>query len=176
LKGTSAVVEAVERLRREGVDFEFLLVENLSNAAARKLYERADLLVDQLRIGWYGGLAVELMALGKPVICYIRQEDLRYIPSAMAQDLPLIQADMTSIYSVLRYWLTEGRDRLHERGVSSRGFVERWHDPLQIAARLKHAYQAPISANRRAASPGERARRLRARQRMAAVASCRRRR
>ncbi|RME84127.1 MAG: glycosyltransferase, partial [Caldilineae bacterium] len=68
-KGTHVVIEAVRRLREvDGVDFEFQLVENLRHTEARQLYERADLLIDQLYAGWYGGLDVELMALGKPVI------------------------------------------------------------------------------------------------------------
>lgn len=75
-KGTAHILEAVDRLKAEGVAFEFVLVEKLSNTEARKLYERADLVVDQLLAGWYGGFAVEAMALGKPVICYLRDSDL----------------------------------------------------------------------------------------------------
>ena len=32
------------------------------------MYAQADLVVDQVLIGWYGALAVETMAMGKPVI------------------------------------------------------------------------------------------------------------
>ncbi len=58
-----------------GVRFEFTLVEGLHREEAKRLYERADLFVDQLILGWYGGVAVELMALGKPVIAHIRPGD-----------------------------------------------------------------------------------------------------
>ena len=74
------------------LDFEFILIEGLSHSEARHLYQTADLLVDQLFVGWYGGLAVECMALGKPVICYIREEDLAFLPAQMRQDLPIINA------------------------------------------------------------------------------------
>jgi len=50
-KGTAHILEAVDRLKAEGVAFEFVLVEKLSNTEARKLYERADLVVDQLLAG-----------------------------------------------------------------------------------------------------------------------------
>ncbi|MBW3539424.1 MAG: glycosyltransferase family 1 protein [Planctomycetes bacterium] len=142
VKGTRYVLSAVERLKHvDGIDFEFLLVENLPHAEARGLYRRADILVDQLLAGWYGALAVELMALGKPVVCYIREEDLQFLPPEMRQELPLIDATPDSIYTVLRYWLTEGRQRLCAVGRESRAFVERWHDPVRIAGELKADYE-----------------------------------
>jgi len=50
------------------------------------LSETADLLVDQLLTGWYGAVAVEMMALGKPVVCYLREDDLKFIDSRMRAD------------------------------------------------------------------------------------------
>ena len=44
-----------ERLKREGMPIELLLVENVPFAEAQRMYRRADLLVDQLLVGWYGG-------------------------------------------------------------------------------------------------------------------------
>ena len=35
----------------------------------------ADLVVDQLVLGWYGAVAVEAMALGRPVLAYIREDE-----------------------------------------------------------------------------------------------------
>jgi glycosyltransferase involved in cell wall biosynthesis len=115
-------------------------VEGLANAEAKKLYQQADLLIDQLLIGWYGGLAVELMALGKPVICYLREDDLKFIPNAMREELPIINAEPGTIYTVLKEWLTTRRQELPEWGRRSRCYVEQWHDPLQIAAYLKQEY------------------------------------
>ena len=142
MKGTRHILAAVERLKQEGVPFEFVLVEGLSHAEARSLYQRADLLIDQLLCGWYGGLATELMALGKPVICYLRDGDLGFIPEAMRQELPLIQAEPATIEAVLREWLTVRLAELAERGRMSRRFVERWHDPRKVAASLKADYEA----------------------------------
>jgi glycosyltransferase involved in cell wall biosynthesis len=147
VKGTRYVVEAVERLRADGVSFEFELLEGLRpHDEAREAYARADLLVDQLLVGWYGGLAVELMALGKPVICYLREEDLSFLPDKMRAELPILRADPRSIYAVLKDWLTAGPDRLREAGERSRAYVERWHDPLRIAARLRADYEAVLAA------------------------------
>ncbi len=141
VKGTRFILAALDRLKAEGIPFDFVLVEGMSREEARKQYERADLLVDQLLAGWYGGLAVELMALGKPVICYIRDEDLQYIPEEMAEEIPVIRADPDTICEVLRHHLTEARENLREIGMKGRRYAEKWHDPSKIAAHLKQEYE-----------------------------------
>ena len=147
VKGTRHVIAAVDRLRNvDGLDFEFVLVEGLSNSEARGLYERADLLVDQLLVGWYGGLAVEFMALGKPVISYIREEDLQFLPPEMRSDIPVINATPDSLYEVLKIHLTEQKSDLARLGELGRKYVERWHDPVKVAATLKADYERILQA------------------------------
>lgn len=148
-KGTKYIIDAVERLKKENITFTFILVEGMSIAEAKRQYEKADLLVDQLLAGWYGGLAVELMALGKPVICYIREEDLKFITDEMRNDLPIINATPNSIYSVLKEWLTNKKRFLNETGKKSRSYVEKWHDPIIIAQRLKNDYEAVLESKKR---------------------------
>jgi len=140
VKGTRFVLAAVERLRAAGVKFRFRLVEGLSHEEARKVYEAADLVVDQLLVGWYGGLAVEAMALGKPVIAYLRDEDLGRLPPGMAAELPILRATPDRIEGVLRRWLTAPADELRAAGRASRRFTERWHDPRRIAAEVVRDY------------------------------------
>lgn len=141
VKGTRFILAALDRLRAEGLKFELVLVEQLAHAEARQLYERADLLVDQLLCGWYGGVAVELMALAKPVIAYIREEDLGYVPPEMRADLPVISATPDTIYHVLKEWLTVRRADLPALGLQGRAFVEKWHNPATMAAMLKADYE-----------------------------------
>lgn len=140
VKGTPLILDACRGLQAEGINFELDLIEGVTRAQARARYERADLVVDQLLAGWYGGVAVEVMALGRPTIAYLRQGDLDCLPAEMRAQLPVIEATPATITEVLRRWLTERRGELSEVGRRSRQFVERWHDPLQIAARLKADY------------------------------------
>lgn len=149
VKGTNYILDVVSRLKREGFTLEFRLVEGVSHTEARRIYEQADLLIDQLLCGWYGGLAVELMALGKPVICYIREGDLKFIPEQMRQDLPIINATPTTIYEVLKEVLTDRKYELQQVGRVSRTYVEKWHDPLKIAAKLKGEYEAIMASKQR---------------------------
>ena len=141
-KGTRFLLEAVERLRSEGVPFDLELIENLPHAEAQRRYREADLVVDQLLAGWYGGFAVEAMALGKPVIAYLRESDLHVLPPDMRAELPVIDATPATVYAVLKEWLTVRRHALPERGRAGRAYVERWHDARTIAQRLIADYEA----------------------------------
>ena len=142
VKGTRFLLEAVERLQQESVACDLELIENLPHAEARQRYEKADLVVDQLLAGWYGGFAVEAMALGKPVITYLREGDLHVVPQDMRAELPVIDATPATIYDVLKEWLTIRRHHLPDRGRAGRAYVEHWHDARAIAARLIADYEA----------------------------------
>ena len=147
IKGTKYIIEAIEKLKKEGYPIQFVLVENMANESAKEIYKKADILIDQLLAGWYGGLAVELMALGKPVIAYIREEDLKFIPTKMKDELPVINATPDTIYRVLKKYITVDKNKLVSIGKKSRQFVERWHDPIRIAKRLKRDYEKIMKKN-----------------------------
>jgi len=140
-KGTAVLLDALSRLRADKVAFELDLVEGLTRPEALERYRRADIVVDQLFAGWYGGFAVETMALGKPVVCYLREGDLKYLPTAMRAELPIIRTQPSGLYSLLKTLLTERRGEWAALGIASRRFVERWHDPRRIAEKLAATYE-----------------------------------
>ena len=148
-KGTRHILAAFEALQREGISFRFELVEGRTQREARAVFEQADLVVDQLVAGWYGGVAVEAMAVGVPVVAFIRDEDLDVVPADMRADLPLVSATPATIEQVLRSLLTERKDELPALGRRSRSFVERWHNPLRIAADLLPVYEAAARSGTR---------------------------
>lgn len=146
-KGTDAVIRACERL---GPLVDLQLVEGLAHADAIARYARADVIVDQLRIGWYGGLAAEGMALAKPVLCNIDNALLGRIDPAMAGELPVIRADEDSIAPMLQALARLSHAELTSIGLRGRRFVERWHDPRALARwvgrhYLDDAFAAPFS-------------------------------
>ena len=138
IKGTELILTALKRLRKEGFNFEMILIEGKTNDKVKKYYEKMDVLVDQLFVGWYGGLAVEAMALGKPVICYIRQTDLHFIPRKMREEMPIINTDPDTIYDKLKLILNMPREDLLIIAKQSRKYVETWHEPIKICSRLKN--------------------------------------
>src|SRR5262249_38314037 len=76
-------IEAALQELASRFDFEYVPIRSVSHEDAMKLYRSADLVIDQLLAGWYGGIAVETMAMGKPVACYIPDEDLYVLPPEM---------------------------------------------------------------------------------------------
>ncbi len=138
VKGTRIILDAVERLRAQGLCFDFRLVEGVSNEEARKVYERADIVIDQLRIGWYGVLAVEAMALGKPVICYIR-DDLRHHLGSVP---PLAVASPDDVAEVLADLIKDNMRRV-DLSYRARRYCEENHDSKKIAEKLFDIYSKP---------------------------------
>src|SRR5215467_302733 len=118
LKGTKYIVEVMERLKKK-YEITFKLVQNVPHGEALQLYEQADLLIDQLLFGWYGGIAVELMALGKPVACYLREEDFGCLPGEMIEALPIIRVTKESLESDLERIIADP-DQLGALGRRSR--------------------------------------------------------
>ena len=143
-KGTEVFLEAFEHLKQMGYLFELVLIEGKSNAEAKEIYKTVDVVVDQLFSGWYGGLAVEVMALGKPVVVYLREEDLKFIPAQMMRDMPFFNAQPDNVQDVLKKILEMPRTDLLEIAKQSRNYVENWHDPLAIAERIKNDMEAVL--------------------------------
>lgn len=145
VKGTSFLYRAVSKLRGEGFSIEIEILENMAHDEVLKRIAECDVFVDQLHHGWYGGVAVEAMALGKPVICFIRETDLIFLPDSMAQELPIINSDPNTIAETLKSLLSLPNSTLVELGVSSRRFVENWHDPIKIANQILDHYDKAVS-------------------------------
>jgi hypothetical protein len=145
VKGTNYILNTINELKKNGYIFNFVLIEGLSNDDAKLYYETADVFIDQLFAGWYGGVAVEAMALGKPVLSYIREKDLEKIPTEMINDLPIINVNINTLYSELVKIITMPRSKLKHLSLRSRTFVEKWHDPMRIAQHVNLDYQMAFS-------------------------------
>jgi glycosyltransferase involved in cell wall biosynthesis len=150
IKGSDLIVQAVEELKSEGEgeNVELVLAEGIPHDRVRETYDSADIVVDQLLVGWYGGLAVEAMALAKPVVAYIRESDLRFIPRRMQEELPVLNATSTRLKDVLRP-LIRSAEKRRNVGERSRRFVEKWHHPSAVAAITTAAYQQAMESHRR---------------------------
>ena len=141
-KGSNYIIQALENLKKR-YPIEILLVENIPNKKAIEIYKEADIVIDQILSGWYGGFAVECMRMGKPVAVFIREEDLRLIPSSMAEDLKkaFINIDPFNMERVLAEYL-ENPQRLYQRSQAGLEYVHKWHDPVYVAGITKSFYES----------------------------------
>ena len=147
VKGTEAVIAAVDALRARGAPVELDLIEGVPNREARLRYAAADVIVDQLKIGWYGMFAIESMALAKPVVVHLDKESAAETEEAFGLELPLVRADEGNLENVLA-GLLEVRETLPELGRRSREYVERVHAHTSVAKRVLEIYERvmPISS------------------------------
>jgi hypothetical protein len=143
LKGTPDILEALRSLQ-DVLSFELIVVENTPHQEAMKIYQSADVAIDQIHFGWYGGFAVEMMAMGKPVAAYIREEDREFVPAKMWGDLPIIRLDPSRLKEDLGSMIERAKD-LPRLGRLSRHFVEQWHDPDKLARMMTRIYENPNS-------------------------------
>jgi glycosyltransferase involved in cell wall biosynthesis len=146
VKGTDTVIAAVEALRGRGVAIELDLIEGVPHREARRRYAEADVIVDQLRIGWYGMLAIEAMALAKPVVVHLDEQAAAETEEVFGLELPLIRADERNLTDVLAR-LVEERESLPARGRRSREYVERVHAHTEVARRVLEIYERVMPAS-----------------------------
>lgn len=144
-KGTEFILQAIERLKGEGVSIDFMLCENISHAELKRHYYECDLFIDQV-LGGYGTAAIEAMAIGRPTISYLR--DVHFNESSFPEGLPIIRAHKDNVYEVLRETLKQ-KEAFPRIGEESRMFVEKYHDVEVIAARLQKIYTNLHAKNRK---------------------------
>jgi len=141
IKGSHYILPILERLSNKYPFVEILLAEGIPQEIIFSYYQKADIFVDQILVGWYGGAAVQAMAFGTPTVCYIREKDLSFLPSSLVKDLPIINATKYNLYDVL-VELIHNKEKLREIGKKSRAYVEKYHDPVKIAKKMKKVYES----------------------------------
>jgi glycosyltransferase involved in cell wall biosynthesis len=134
-KGTEHVVAAVE-----GLDADLDLVEGLHHDEAFERYRAADIVVDQLNAGWYGLLAIECMALGKPVVGFLHDEAVHRTGRAFGAEVPIVNASHETLRDRLATLVAAGPSEWRRLGAASRAYVERVHDLERVTDGLLDVY------------------------------------
>jgi glycosyltransferase involved in cell wall biosynthesis len=133
-KGTQYVIDACAQLP---VDLD--IVEGLPHEQARERYKRADIVVDQMNAGWHGVFALEAMALGKPVVAYLKPDVVERSATGYGVRIPIVPATAETLVADLRP-LVERPALRRELGAAGRAYVEQVHDIDRIADRFIDLY------------------------------------
>ncbi len=135
-KGSRYLEEAIARLSAEGHAIEYVKVQGVPNAQVIRLFSEADMVADQFIGGAYGYTALEAMALGKPVLTYVRSANL----VEAANECPLINVTPDTLEEVLR-WCLANRAQLPAIGAQGAVYVRRWHTVNAVAERIGQMYE-----------------------------------
>jgi glycosyltransferase involved in cell wall biosynthesis len=135
-KGTGRIIAAVERLKKDGYKVNLILVENMPHSEAVEAFKKADIVVDDVLQGPYGLVAMECMALGKPVLGRIDEHF-----AGMYKDLPVFNTNPDNLYENLKT-LALNPQMCFDLGKRGRAYVEANHDAKVIAQQLIDLYKS----------------------------------
>lgn len=153
IKGTHLILPALERLQSEGI-IDLDLIQGVPSREMPARFARADVVIDQLRIGSYGAAACEALASGCLVVGHLSDTVRDRVRRETGLDVPIHEATPDTISDVLRNLAMQHDLRpLRSEG---RRFVAEVHDGRRSAAILTTAWiQIPRSTPRedRAGAP-----------------------
>lgn len=138
-KGTEFIERAINRLNERGYNIELKIVEKVQAHNLANHYKDSDIGIDQILYGWHGKVSVELMAMGKPVVCYIRSDLEKYRP-----DLPIVNADINSLEKEIEK-IISNQDYRKKIINDGRRYVEKYHDIESNIDLLLNLYGIDVS-------------------------------
>jgi glycosyltransferase involved in cell wall biosynthesis len=134
-KGTEFVLKSFGELKNMGWPVELILIEKVPFSEVKRLYEICDIGVDQVLYGWYGKVSIELMAMAKPVICYIDPDLLAY-----RRDMPIVSANPRDLTEKLKM-LVENAQLRKEIGAQGLEYAKKYHDVRVIVDQCLRIYE-----------------------------------
>lgn len=134
VKGTELMLPALTQLEQEGI-IELEIVQGVPSAEMPAVFARADIVIDQIRIGSYGVAACEAMASGAVVVGHVATAVRESVRAATGATLPIVEANPITLDSVLRN-LAENRE-LAKLSKQGREFVHAVHDGGLAAETLR---------------------------------------
>ena len=147
-KGTSLILAAIEELRGRGLEFEFRLIEGHHHLQSREYIGELDILIDQLLVGWFGGVAVEAMEAGTIVMAYLRDSDIERSPFE-AHELPIKRTTAETFTEDLEQLIRMSPADLAILSDKSNSFVRQAFNPERTARSVVQDYELAMAKRRR---------------------------
>jgi len=131
LKGTDLVEPVLRQMADDGA-IDYVQATGLSSAEVKELYQGADIVADQFRMGIYGVAACEAMAGGRLVVsdvdCSVRDR----VKAETGMDLPVWQSTAADLRANLERIVAQ-RDHARQLAKAGQGFVRAVHSGARSA-------------------------------------------
>ncbi len=131
VKGTDFILETLHRLKKK-LDFEILLIENITHKQALNLKSTCSIFIDQLTDIGFGINAIESLAMGIPTLTSLVSEYRDMFP-----DAPFIEITKDNLEQELYSYITSVEKRT-KLGGESYDWVRKNHDKCEV---LKQMYR-----------------------------------
>jgi glycosyltransferase involved in cell wall biosynthesis len=125
-------------LRREGLPVELDIVEGVPLDEARSRYAAADVIAGDFLLGGYANFGVEAMALGKPLLSYLRPRTARFHPEWAGA--PVVNASPETLTDELRTLVLDPELR-RELGRRGPEFVRSVHSLEAVGSQFAEIYE-----------------------------------
>lgn len=145
IKDTSLFEKVGDALMDAYPNVECRVVERVSWAENLRLKAEADIVYDQLQLGW-GNNALEAWGMGIPVVAGVVDPVARGLMlDVLGGELPIVEADAQTLYTVLEGLVVDAQARA-TAGARGLAYVRRWHDHEVVVQRLVAAYERAAAA------------------------------
>lgn len=128
LKGTNFLIRAVNELRNEGYKIELVLLENNQNSEVRDILGNCDIVVADVVLQGYSIMAIEGLALGRPVVQDISDSHYNRVFKLYTgmDEAPFVSAPLEDIKQSLLELINNPSLRL-ELGRKGRDYAKKYH-------------------------------------------------
>lgn len=135
--GTDFIISIIEELKKEGYPLVLSIIEKQPYEKLKPYYQAADIFLDKIRLGiGYGNIAIEGMALKKPVCVFIDEEFVPFYP----KELPVVNTPSVNLKQNLKRLIEDEKLR-KELGEKGRVYVERYHEVKKVALKCLSIYR-----------------------------------
>jgi len=132
LKGTGLIESALKELSKN-YEIDYDIIVKKSHTVASKALDWADVLIDQVCLGWYGGQAVEALIRGKPVLCYLRDDYRKtHMPK---EETGIISITHQTIGQEIAK-IIDNPEKYKDLSIAGLSFVKSFHNPEKIVKTL----------------------------------------
>jgi glycosyltransferase involved in cell wall biosynthesis len=117
-----SIIKIMQELKNN-YNFDFYTIQEMSYENTLKIYSLADLVIDQISLGYYTMNSIKAMALEKTVICFISD----FMKEKYPKDNPILVANINNLKEKIEFIL-KNKDLLISTGIKGRKYVEKHHN------------------------------------------------
>lgn len=145
-KGSRFIIDIVSKLTKK-LPIKLVLLEKKTIAECQKLYPLADIIITDVITGWHGYTPIEAMAVGRPVICYLRPDIAEFHSYYAKGRIPIVSATPDNLAQEITR-LVKNKKLREELGKKGREYALKYHS-LEFVGTLRSILYEHIWDNKK---------------------------
>ncbi len=130
-----------ELIKSLDIESNIKFLNTLSQDEMSKFYSQSDIVADQFIIGSMGGIALEALYAGKPLLTFINEE----LHEKVYPEIPPVANAKNSEEVYLKLIELNDKNFQNSLGDKGRDWVTKYHSPESIVSQLKIIYQSILN-------------------------------